>query len=190
MFSKLFGGTKGTPPSTKKISALGDTGKELFDLIHQGVLGQGPFASIFGGFDPEQINQFFQTGVADPMRKQFQERTLPGLAQRTVGAGLSRSSGLQRQIGQQENDLEDRLMAMLAQQQMGARESALQRQRGGIENLLKTPETIIQQTPGTSGTPGMLEQFLPQALGMAGSAIGGPVFGAAGSWLSNKMFER
>jgi hypothetical protein len=183
-FSKFF---KSTPSKSERVSNFSPGQQNIYDLLNQAIMGEGPFADLFGGFDPDQINELFQQGIAAPARRQFQERTLPGLEQRAIGSGLTRSSGMFRQGMEAEGDLEDRLNELLARQQMGAQESAMGRQMSAIDALLGTPESRIETTPGR---PSSASQVLPGLIGKAGSAFLGPLAGAAGEHISQKIFKR
>lgn len=183
-FSNFF---KGTPSKSERVSNLSPGQQNIYDLLTQAVSGEGPFADLFGGFDPDEISRLFQQGVGDPARQQFQEKTLPGLEQRAIGSGLTRSSGGLRQELEASSGLESQLMELLARQQTGARESAMDRQTSILDVLLGTPESRIETTPGS---PSAASQFLPQAIGAAGSAFLGPLGGAAGEYASSKIFKR
>jgi len=170
-FSRLF---KSKPQRTQAIDPISDTQRAFFEMLQQGIGGEGPLAGALGGFDPEQISQFFQTGVGDPARKQFFERTAPGLQQRAAASGLSRSSGLQRMIEEQQGDLEGQLSALLAQQQMGARESALDRQLRAAGIGTQAPQQQIGIQPGRQSVLQGLLQGAASGLGQAaGSGLAG-----------------
>jgi len=170
-FSKLF---KSKPARTREIDPMSDTQRAFFEMIQQGISGQGPLAGAIGGFNPEEIAQFFQTGVAEPARKQFFERTAPGLQQRAAASGLSRSSGLQRMIEEQQGDLEGQLSALLAQQQMGARESALERQLRAAGIGTSAPQNQVGIIPGRQS---IMEGILQGASSEIGKAAGSGLAG-------------
>lgn len=128
--------------------------------------------------------QDFQAFAAPEMR-QFQEQTIPGLAEQFAGmgsGGLS-SSGFRNAGVQAGTDLSERLGALRAQ----LRESAA----SGLQNIGKqatNPTSSLQQT--AEATPG-LAGFAGSILGSGAAAFGGPILGAlgtaAGNWLSNKF---
>ena len=116
----------------KQVSTLSPGQQQLMQLLQGGLSGEGSLGGALGGYDPAQTAEFFEKGVADPARKQFQERTLPGIEQRAIASGLNRSSGLQRQQLEGEFDLEGMLASQLANSQFGARESSFGRQLQGL----------------------------------------------------------
>lgn len=157
LFSRIKKGISGTlfGKGAKQVSTLSPQQRKLMSMLQTGLGGGGALGGALGGFDPEEINQLFQTGVAGPARKQFQQRTLPGIEQRAIASGLNRSSGLQRQQLEGEFDLEEMLTSQLAQAQFGARESALDRQLKGLGVGLGGGQVALQE-----GKSGMLENIL------------------------------
>jgi len=179
-FSKIFkqtgaGQLLGGGPKSKRVKTLSPGQQEIFDLIRQGVGGEGQFGGLFGGFDPNQIAQFFEQGVAAPTRQRFFEQSVPELEQRAIASGLTRSSGLQNKIQRGAVDLESQLASLLAQQQMGAREAALGRQMGGIQTLLGIPESQV-----VPGKPTPFQQAFSQASPFIGKALAGSLTGGMG----------
>jgi len=114
--------------------------------------GQETLSKLMGeGFDEAA----FQSGVADPARKQLVEQTLPAVQERFIGAGGGRSSAANRALASAGTDLE----SSLAQQRFGAIEAqknrAMQAAMGGL-GFAELP--FKQQTTN-------MQQFL-QALGI------------------------
>jgi hypothetical protein len=165
LFSKIGGALFGK--GAKQISTLSPGQQQLMQLLQGGLGGQGPLGGAFGGYDPEEINRLFQTGVGDPTRKQFQERVVPGMEQRAIASGLNRSSGLQRQMLEGELDLEGMLGGQLAQAQFGAREGELNRQLQGLGVGLGG-----QQTGFKPGQEGLLQGALGGFAGSFGQGLG------------------
>lgn len=157
LFSRVKKGIGGAlfGKGPKQVSTMSPQQQQLLGLLQGGLAGGGALGGALGGFDPNEIAQLFQTGVAEPARRQFQQRTLPGIEQRAIGSGLTRSSGLQRQQLEGEFDLEEMLSSQLAQAQLGAREGSLNRQLQGLGIGLGGQQTALQ-----GGQKGVLEDIL------------------------------
>lgn len=112
---------------------------------------------------PEAYQQF-----EAPYLRQFQEQTLPQIAERFAGAGALGSSGFGQSLGAAGAGLQENLAQMRSQAQMGALQSAL----GQYQNLaslgLGAQPFGYQRQIGSAG-------FIPQAIqqGIFGVGQGG-----------------
>lgn len=178
-----------------------------FSPQQTGVMNQLlPFASgglqnLLGGGNAQQPTS---TSVgfepfAQQARQQFQQQTIPGIAERFtgMGAGAQQSSAFPQILGQAGAGLESSLAALgaqhgLQQQQFGLQERGLQQQQRGMDinalmELLQTgltPQSQTQIIPAQRGElskgAGQLGSLLLTLLPMLlGGALGGPA-GAAG----------
>lgn len=126
-------------------------------------------------------SQTFNQMIAPEMRR-FQEQIIPDLSEQFAGmgsGGLS-SSGFRNAAVSAGTDLSERLGAIRAnlRSQGAAGLSGIGQQALG--------DYGFQQQQG----PGFLEQFLPGAVGAIGTAIGGPVLGAAGGLAANFLTSK
>jgi len=171
----LFGGVStnsgrdflfGAPPETKKLTTMNSGQKALLSqlmkmLNPQGGLGQGMSEGVDLQrqlMDPssQAVDQF-----AQPYMDQFNQQTVPGLAERfagmgAMGGGLS-SSGFGQALGSAGGNLQNQLAALKS----GLGQQAAQSLMGQYGNMTgqalgQRPFGYVQQQ-GTQG-------FLPQAL--------------------------
>ncbi len=138
--------------------------------------GQGEFANqsqsflqnILGG-DTSQFEA--------PLMRQFQEQTIPGLAERFsgAGAGAQSSSAFQNALGGAGADLAERLGSLRGSLQLGAAQQGLgqgQQNMNSLQNLLgMSTRGYVPQQKGfmESALPGLLQALL----GAGGTALGG-----------------
>lgn len=152
--------------------------------------GAGPTAEHIQQYTPEQQSAFsalLQRGmggigqqkpvsfqpIAERARKQFQEQTIPSIAERFTAMGLQDSGYFPQILGSAASDLESQLAALgsqfdLQQQQFGHQQTMDYLRQG------TTPQFISYIQPGT---PGLLQQSIPAAMssltGGAGLASSG-----------------
>lgn len=123
--------------------------------------------------DKETMNQF-----QAPYLRQFNEQTIPGIAERFsgLGAGAQSSSAFQQALGGAGADLSERLASLQGQMQLGALPQALgyaqapfQQQRGlldlNTQGFAQKPQSFLQQLLLSLGQGG--SQGLGQLAGMA-----------------------
>lgn len=143
---------------------------------------QEVFSKLLGDFDPTSLQKMFQTSVADPARQQFQQQTLPGIQEKFIAGGGSRSGAFNRAATGAGANLETGLAAQLAQLLGGAEQNQLGRQA----QLSTTPTFENFQRP--SENP-LMDLLAPVAGGLAigaGSAGAGAATGGLTSFLSGK----
>jgi hypothetical protein len=145
----------------------------LYGQIAQGAMGSFPsgydFISRLLSGDPALLQE-----LEAPLRRQFGEQTIPGLAESftSMGEGAQSSSAYQQQLTQ--------VASNLAQQLAGQR---AQLRQTGLQYLLGQTQPALEQRPIDIAprTPGFLEKLLyGTAGGLAGAgagflAGGGPV---------------
>jgi len=136
---------------------------------------QAAFSSLLGDFDPTALTEMFQTSVADPARQQFERQTLPGIQERFIAGGASRSGALNRAATGAAADLESGLSAQLAQLLGGARESQLGRQ--AQLSVAPTQETFQRKS----------ENPLLDLLGPIGAGVGFGAGGPLGAGIAGKF---
>lgn len=154
-----------TPRGYAEMDLLGDQQKEIFNTLLQALMGQ------LGGEGQDILGA--------PLMREFQEKTVPGLAERFagLGAGSQSSSAFQQALGSSSADLQERL-AQLGMQQ---KQSAL----GGLQGLLGTPTRglVEKAKPWWQELLGSLSGGLGQVLGTAATGGLGNILGG----LRNKM---
>jgi hypothetical protein len=127
---------------------------------------------------PEAFKQF-----EAPHLRQFNEQTIPGLAERFAGAGAGSSSGFQQALGQAGAGLSENLAALRGGMQMNALPQALQYAQQPISNALQAGQMGISQNTKAfqPKTAGFFQQILQALAGGVGSGIGSAVTGGLGN---------
>ena len=106
------------------------------------------FSKLLKDFDPKAMTDMFQTSVANPTRQEFQEKTLPGIQEKFIAGGGSRSGALNRAGTQAGANMESSLSGQLAKLLGQGQESSYDRQA-----KLATAPTLemFQQDKSTVG---------------------------------------
>lgn len=146
----------GTPSKTEQIQRFNPEQQQAFSQILQQALSglQNPAA----GFEP----------IAQQARTQFQQQTVPTLAERFTAMGGQGSSAFRQSLGQAASGLEQGLAAQGAQ-------FGLQ-QQGQLQNLLGMGLTPTFETAFQQRQPGFLENLLMALLSLGGQ-VGGSYLG-------------
>lgn len=178
----------GSPAKIEPVSTMTPGQEQLFgqytNLIGAPMQGGLRYLQdIFSG-SPE-VMQAFQA----PYMRQFQEQTVPGLAERFagMGSGAQNSSAFAQTLGQAGAGLSENLAAL----QANIRQNALSHLVQMMNPAFSTRAFQNVETPATSGLMGSLMPALGTGLGFAlgspiGSAIGGGLTSGASSlfnWL-------
>lgn len=133
-----------------------------------GAFGQSAdyWRSLLGN-NPEDIQAF-----EAPLRREFQEQTLPGIAEQFagMGSGALSSSGVRNTALRAGTDLGERLASIRAGLRSGAAQNLSQMGQFGIQSA--------PFRPATGGLLGGLAQGIGPGLGLAGGlAMGNPLAG-------------
>lgn len=160
----------------QKMSTFNPQQSQLFGQTAQGL----------GGIQP-QIMQWLQSlfsneqGAGDafaaPYKRQFEEQTVPGLANRFAGLGALSSSGFQQALGQAGAGLSENLAGLREGQRGQAGSSVMQM----IQSLLSQNTQSLM--PKQQKQPGGFQNFFT---GLA-PAIGQGIGTAGSSWALNKF---
>lgn len=110
-----------------------------------------------------------------PYMRQFNEQTIPALAERFAGLGATSSSGFQQALGQAGAGLSENLASLREQLKYGAAQQGM----GGIENLLNMNTQAM--LPKMMKQPGFLKQLMMALAGGAGQGAG--AFANPTSWM-------
>jgi len=181
-FSDFFLGTpqrfQQTPTGT---GGQQDLIQQLIQGLRGGGTGGGPLGAGLGNLegilsgDPKAFEAF-----AAPARRQFQEQTIPGIAERFSGLGAQSSSAFGQQLGAAGAGLEENLAA----QRSGLQSQALQQLMG----FLGQSQAPQFQTQDIDAQPGFLQSLL-SSLGQIGGQVGSAALGGGlGGLFAGKGF--
>lgn len=172
----------GSPDKLKQIP----TGTPEQTALHNNLLQQAMgMSQPGGGYNQAQqyYNSLLQPGndaynnFAAPYMNQFQEQTLPGIAERFAGAGALSSSGFGQALGGAGAGLQSQLAQLFAQLQSQAAGQQTNQYNQLAQQGLGHQQFAYQQQPGSAG-------FLGPFLGAIGTAAAGPIGGAIGAGLT------
>jgi hypothetical protein len=174
----------GSPDKLSKVA----TGTPQQEGLHNSILGQAMgmqspgggydlanqyFNSLLGGNQGQAFDQF-----SAPYMQQFQEQTLPGIAERFAGAGALSSSGFGQALGGAASGLQSQLAQLFSQLQG----QAAGQQYGQYNQLAQTglnhQPFAYNQQQGSSG-------FLGNLLGGLGTSMAGPIGNGLGQGISS-----
>lgn len=171
----------GTPGRFEQLPTVTPEQKGLLDQLLGGLGGQG--GPLGAGLQNLQQILSGAPGAFEafeaPARTAFQQRTVPGIAERFSGLGAQRSSAFGQQLGAAGAGLEEQLSA----QRAGLQSQALQ-QLMGLLGQAQQPQFQTIQLPETQGAlPGILS-----GLGsLGGFFLGGPAGAALGGGLGQTL---
>lgn len=113
-------------------TALQKQQRQTIDQILQGVQGQGPYASAFGGGGMDA----FERGVVQPSLQRFENQIAPQIQQSFIAGGQAGGSGLQNALTQAGVNLN----SLIDQQLINYMNNQQQAQRSGISSILNYSE--------------------------------------------------
>lgn len=149
----------GSKDKVKKMNNLNTGQENILDQILAGLMGQGgPFAGMFGEFDPTATTNMFEQGVAAPAMRNFQQRVIPSIMQSFADQGAS--SGLSNSLATAGRDMEENLNSQLAQYLWQAQMQHQQNRMQGLGLGLGTKAFTPYVQEGYSGiVPGFFSEF-------------------------------
>lgn len=165
----------GTPEKRENVSTLRPEQEALYQQLQQAGLQKGAGGAF--GDSADYYRNLLSDNSADyqafaaPQMRQFNEQTIPGLAEQFAGmgsGGLS-SSGFQNAAVGAGIDLSERLGAIRANLRQAGAQGLQNIGSQGLQNFSQNKVT----QPGTEGA-------LPGILGAVGTAVGGPALGQLG----------
>ena len=175
----------GSPDKLKKIA----TGTPQQEALHNNILQQAMGMQQQGGgynLAQQHYNNLLQPGneaynnFAAPYMQQFNEQTLPGIAERFAGGGALSSSGFGQALGGAASGLQGQLAQLFSQLQgQAAGAQTNQYNQLSQQGLNYQPFAYQQQ----AGSQGMLAPLLSGLATGVGTAFGGPLGGAAANGL-------
>lgn len=156
--------------------------------IKQNSLFQGGSSFLQNLFsnDPQQQQSF-----EAPYMRQFNEQTIPDLAERFAGLGAGSSSAFQNALGQAGASLQEKLAHLRSGNQLGALGSALSFSQQPISNLMQFLNASLGGTMSGGGGPAAQQQGQPGAfsrfLAPINSGIGGALGQSVGTGLIKNL---
>lgn len=163
----------GTPGRIENVPTMSGEQSQLFAQLLQGLGGQGgqggPLQAGLGNLmgllsGDQSALEAFQA----PAIRQFEEQTVPGIAERfsSMGAGAQGSSAFGQQLGAAGAGLAENLSA----QRSGLQSQALSQLSSLLGLGVQTPTFQSMQIPGQEGGLSKLFGGLGTGLGLAGGA--------------------
>ena len=172
----------------KKVPTMtvGQTGiqSQLEQMLGGGMGGQGGglaqlFQTLLGNLNPQNPQQEFE-GFEQPYLNEFEEQTLPGIAERFAGAGALSSSGFGQALGGARAGLAANLAGLKSGLQQQSKQMGMQTQQNALQQLMQLigstqgaqPFAYQQKSASTGAVAPALAAFM-NGLGKAVGAGGG-----------------
>jgi len=166
----------GTPAKTEQLPTMSPQQQQMFEGLLSMVQGQqgnvSKYMNDLFSDDPQALQRMFA-----PAQREFQEQTIPGIAEQFsgMGSGAQSSSAFGQTLGAAGASLSEKLASM----REGLRSQGMSSFQNMMQQGLSKEPFAYQQTPRQ---PGFLESVIGPALGATGSAagsyFGGPAFAA------------
>jgi len=104
---------------------------------------------LLGGYNGNQLMDFYQKGLVDPSLRTFNEQVLPSIQQRYVDADAGSSSALNQALAKSATDLSSGLSGQLSGLLLQGQQQGSQNQLGALSQILsllgqKTFDPIVQ----------------------------------------------
>lgn len=161
--SGLFGGD-----DTKQISTFDPRQKQLYDQYTQALQGGGgPLADIYGQYNPQAMQDYYQKSIAQPAYQNFQENIVPGITGQFRGANLQNSSYLGGALSKAGTDVQNNLSGQMAELLFRGQESQQQRRAGALNSILGL-QTHVNERQG----PSVFDNLLGSLSEGAGDLLG------------------
>lgn len=184
-WGKVGGAFTGTPERNEQRSLLRPEQEDLFQqLVNAGMNpGAGGAFGTSADYYRDLLSDDSQTmnQLSAPELRQFNEQTIPGIAEQFAGmgsGGLS-SSGFRNATVNAGTDLAERLGAIRANlRSQGA---------SGLAGIGQTGLGQYQENLYRPATPGLLESFAPAIGTGIGAAVGGPIGAGIGGSLGSGL---
>lgn len=120
-----------------------------------GTLGQtegstnNALMQLLGGFNPDQLMDYYQKGLVDPTLQTYNEQVLPSIQQRFVDSNAGSSSALNQALAKSATDLSSGLSGQLSGLLFQGQQQGSQNQLGALNQILsllgqKTFDPIVQ----------------------------------------------
>lgn len=105
--------------------------------------------SLLQGFDPTQLNDFYQKSLVDPTLQNYNEQVLPAIQQRFGDANAGSSSALNQALAKSATDLSSNLSGQLSGLLYQGQQQGSQNQLSALSQILsllgqRTFDPIVQ----------------------------------------------
>lgn len=160
--------------------------KQMLQMLgSEGKLGQGHEQSIDRLLEMLDPSSEAQQRFADPYMQQFEQQTIPGLAERFAGAGATggalSSSGFGQAIGGAGANLQSQLAQLKSQLQQSAAQDLMGQYNNLTQQSMSAQPFSYQQQPGQQG----LVQSALQGWGQSGFGGANKMASGLGNMWSN-----
>ncbi len=178
----------GTPEQIQQYSRYDPTQQQIYQNVTQpgAQLEQNP---LF-----QQGSQFLQSLMSGdmsafqaPLLQQFEQDIVPGISEQFAGLGMGASSGLNQTLARAAENLGGQLGQQRSQLMMSLMPQALQYSQAPFQQQMDLLGLQPQGQYLSPGQEGIGQPLLRGAGALAGTAIGGPVAGVAGSYLADML---
>lgn len=186
IWDTLFGSQGKTEKlPTMNPEQLGHLKQMLQMLSPEGKLGQGQEMSLDRLMEMLDPSSEAQQRFADPYMQQFEQQTVPGLAERFAGAGATggalSSSGFGQALGGAGANLQSQLAQLKSQLQQSAAQDLMGQYNTLSQQSLGAQPFAYQQQPGQQG----LVQSALQGWGRSGFGGANKIAGGLSNMWSN-----
>lgn len=123
--------------------------------------------SLLGGFDPNQLNDFYQKGLVDPTLKTYNEQVLPAIQQRFNDLNAGSSSALNQALAQSATNISQGLSGQLSGLLYQGQQQASSNQLNALQQILN----LIGQRNFSPLIQGPTQGLLGPLIGAGGSAL-------------------
>ena len=162
----LLGGVGGLfgKKKRKKRSTFDKQQQNLYNLEHQGILGQGPLADLYN-YDPQAANDVFDKTIANPAYRDLNERAIPSVTGQFRNNGLMNSSYAGDALAKLARDVQEDLDARRTQYLYGEQQDARNARRNAI-NSIQGRSTFNYDTSPRQGfnIDSILNQVTPERI--------------------------
>lgn len=157
------GGLFGKGKKKKRLSAYDKKQKNLYNIEHQALLGEGPLKDLYN-YDPEKANAVFEQTIANPSYRNFQEKLAPEITGQFRGGNLMQSSYAGDALSRTARDIQESLNAQRTQYLYGQEKDAQNAKRAGIQNIQNRNTFAYDKNPGQGGFDinSILNQVTPE----------------------------
>ena len=154
----LFGKRK-----RRKRSAFDKQQKNLYNLEHQGIMGEGPLADLYN-YDPEQANAVFDQTIARKAYRDLNEKSIPSVTGQFRKEGLMNSSYAGDAIAKLARDVQESLDAQRTGFLYNEQSQARQARRNAISDIQDRSTFAYDKAAPSGGfnLESILDQITPE----------------------------
>jgi hypothetical protein len=162
----FFGSRKEKKP--RQVSTFDPRQKQLYEQQSQALQGAGgPLADVYGQYNPQQMQDFYQKAYAQPQYQEFQENIVPTITGQFRGQNLQNSSYLGGALAKAGTNVQNNLNAQMAQLLYNGQQSQLDRRSNAIDRALNLQTHVNQRRQ-----PSVFDNLLTTLSSGAGDMLG------------------